>query len=86
MNYRISVQLTRYSFFLLVFGFISQAFRSSSSKKRLIKLNEGEKIWSGVVKEGHLMPFADNHQFDFFANNLSNQLLPLDRLPYFKIH
>jgi alpha-glucosidase len=42
-----------------------------------IPLLEGEKIWSGVIKEGHKMPFNDDYIFNFYANNIYNQLQPL---------
>ncbi|MFA9392105.1 MAG: alpha-L-fucosidase [Prolixibacteraceae bacterium] len=42
-----------------------------------IPLLEGEQIWSGAIKEGHLMPFKEDYSFDFYANNNYNQLQPL---------
>ena len=42
-----------------------------------IKLLEGEKLWSGVIKEGHVMLTATKYQFDFYGNNMSNQTQPL---------
>ena len=42
-----------------------------------IPLLDGEKIWSGVIKEGHNMPFDDGYKFNFYANNINNQLQPL---------
>ncbi len=42
-----------------------------------ISLLPGERIWSGAIKEGHLMPFAKTYSFDFYANNNYNQLQPL---------
>jgi alpha-glucosidase len=47
------------------------------SKELEITLLEGEKIWSGAIKEGHKMPFSDAYKFDFYANNMYNQLQPL---------
>ena len=42
-----------------------------------IPLQPGEKLWSGEVSEGHLMPFPTSYQFNFFANNRGNQAQPL---------
>jgi len=50
------------------------AFSQSTLK---IDLLPGEKIWSGAIKESDKMPFAEGYKFDFYANNLSNQLQPL---------
>jgi hypothetical protein len=52
-------------------------FSSFSSDNKIIKLNKGEKIWSGAIKEGHLMPLSDNYKFNFYANNNWNQIQPL---------
>lgn len=43
----------------------------------LIPLLPGEKVWSGVIREGNKMPFNDGYRFDFYANNMSNQAQPL---------
>ncbi len=50
---------------------------SRGTREILISLEGDEKIWSGVIKEGHLMPFEGRHSFDFYANNMANQLQPL---------
>ncbi len=42
-----------------------------------IALSEGEKVWAGVINDGHLMPFANDYSMDFYANNKANQLQPL---------
>jgi alpha-glucosidase len=42
-----------------------------------IPLLLGEKIWSGVIKEGNNMPFKEGYLFDFYANNQYNQIQPL---------
>lgn len=42
-----------------------------------IPLKPEEKLWSGAVKEGLSMPFEPGYEFDFYANNLQNQLQPL---------
>ncbi|MBS0001080.1 MAG: hypothetical protein KFF73_19000, partial [Cyclobacteriaceae bacterium] len=62
-------------FFLLIF-IISCAGLLAQDEIE-IPLLEGEKIWSGAIKEGHKMPFDDGYLFDFYANNIANQLQPL---------
>ncbi|HPT32946.1 MAG TPA: glycoside hydrolase family 31 protein, partial [Prolixibacteraceae bacterium] len=42
-----------------------------------IPLLPGEKIWSGIIKDGHQMPYSEGYSFDFYANNLENQVQPL---------
>ncbi len=42
-----------------------------------IDLVPGEKIWSGVVDQGHMMPYENLHQFDMYGNNLGNQVQPV---------
>jgi len=46
-------------------------------KTNRISLSEGEKVWAGIINDGHLMPFDTNFTFDFYANNKANQLQPL---------
>jgi len=48
-----------------------------TSNKIIINLLPHEKIWSGAVKEGHLMPFSGSYSYDFYANNNYNQLQPI---------
>lgn len=45
--------------------------------RRRIALEPGERVFSGAVKQGHLMPLAAPYRFDFYANNDSNQIQPL---------
>ena len=52
-------------------------FPTPGKTNLFIALQPGEKLWAGVIKEGHLMPYGDAHQFDFYANNMANQLQPL---------
>ena len=42
-----------------------------------ILLEKGERVWAGVVKDGHLMPLNEKYSMDFFANNKNNQLQPI---------
>jgi len=50
---------------------------SSLGKNIHIPLLQGEKIWSGIIKEGESMPHKSGYSFDFYANNRSNQINPL---------
>lgn len=43
----------------------------------VIPLAAGERIWSGVVKDGHQMPYPEGYGYDLYANNQDNQLQPL---------
>ncbi|MBE0655065.1 MAG: DUF4038 domain-containing protein, partial [Bacteroidales bacterium] len=62
---------------VLVLDDLSKNFPPPGQQHTIISLKPGEKIWAGVIKEGHQMPYPDSHQFDFYANNLANQLQPL---------
>jgi alpha-glucosidase (family GH31 glycosyl hydrolase) len=42
-----------------------------------IPLLPGEKIWSGIIKDGHKMPYSNGYLYNFYANNQENQLQPL---------
>ena len=42
-----------------------------------IILSTDEKVWAGVINDGHLMPFSADYAMDFYANNKANQLQPL---------
>lgn len=44
---------------------------------RHISLEPGEKVWAGVINDGHLMPFSTDYSMDFYGNNKANQLQPL---------
>ena len=48
-----------------------------SASSLVIKLEPNEKIWSGVITDGHKMPYALGSKFDFFADNQGNQTQPL---------
>jgi alpha-glucosidase len=63
-------------FYFVLFALCFATF-SMQAKKIEIELLEGEKIWSGAIKEGHKMPLSGSYQFDFYANNMYNQLQPL---------
>lgn len=57
---------------LLIFSVL--AFSQSNLK---IELLSGEKIWSGIIKDGQKMPYNAGYKYDFWANNQENQLQPL---------
>lgn len=47
------------------------------SQELEIKLLPGELVWSGVIKDGHKMPYPAGYTYNFYANNQENQLQPL---------
>ena len=49
----------------------------SETKDIIIQLEPGEKIWSGVIKDGENLPYASGSRYDFYANNRENQIQPL---------
>lgn len=61
----------------LIFVLIPVCFSQGKTGETFIPLLPGEKVWSGVIKEGAKMPFKENYNFDFYANNQSNQIQPL---------
>lgn len=58
----------------LIIGFIFPRFVRS---QEIVYLEPDEKVWAGIINEGHLMPYNGSHQFDFGGENLMNQLQPL---------
>lgn len=61
-----------------LFAFCFVLFISGiSNAQQIIPLVEGEKIWSGVIRDGHKMPYASGFSYDLFGNNQGNQLQPL---------
>lgn len=62
---------------VLVLDDVSKNFPPPGQQHQIIQMEPGEKIWAGVIKEGHLMPYKASHTFDFYGNNLWNQLQPL---------
>lgn len=50
--------------------------QSQNSPKKII-LENGEKVWAGVINDGQLMPISGNYLMDFYGNNKSNQVQPL---------
>ena len=72
-------------FGMLFYGFPIKAqttpensqFRKSPSAGSIIPLQPGEKIWSGVIKDGERLPYAPGNHFEYYANNRDNQIQPL---------
>jgi alpha-glucosidase (family GH31 glycosyl hydrolase) len=60
-------------FFMIVLSSLS--FSQNSPGK--ITLENGEKVWAGVINNGQLMPFEGTYSMDFYSNNKNNQLQPL---------
>lgn len=50
---------------------------AGKSTELVIPLHAGEQIWSGIVKDGHKLPYAAGYRYDFHANNQDNQIQPL---------
>ena len=46
-------------------------------KTQSIELLPGEKVWSGIIKDGQKMPYSNGYKYDFWANNNENQIQPL---------
>jgi alpha-glucosidase len=59
---------------------VEQALTSpekTPSSQMVIPLLPGEKIWSGVIKDGENLPYVAGSHYDFYANNRENQIQPL---------
>ena len=59
---------------LLLLLFCTVAFGQPTQN---VDLLPGEKIWSGIIKDGHKMPYTKGYKYDFYANNQDNQVQPL---------
>ncbi len=60
----------------LLFALLGSA--SLFAQKNLeIALLPGEKVWSGIIKDGQKMPYPTGYKYDFWANNQDNQIQPL---------
>ena len=58
-------------------GLLHSSFGQSNDPIQKISLLPGEKIWSGVIKDGQKMPYATGYKYNFWANNQENQIQPL---------
>ncbi|MEI8204645.1 MAG: glycoside hydrolase family 31 protein, partial [Bacteroidota bacterium] len=59
----------------ILFGTSNLCF-SQNSNLELI-LQKGEKVWAGVINDGHLMPFSRTYSIDLYDENKFNQTQPL---------
>lgn len=59
----------------LLFSLLS-AYQSRLYAQIEIKLEPDERVWTGMIVDGHLMPFDSTYKIDFTDNGL-NQLQPL---------
>ena len=64
-------------FFVSCFILNTACFSQTKKSEMEIQLLKGERIWSGVIKDGNKMPYSEGYGFDFYANNLENQIQPL---------
>lgn len=62
---------------LIAFSFFYSMSTGMAQSPIRIPLQKGEQIWSGVIREGHKMPFEAGYIFDYYANNNYNQIAPL---------
>ena len=55
------------------------AFHSHAQNNISITIEPEEQWWTGVIKQGHLLPFkaATNYSFNLYGDNLYNQTQPL---------
>ncbi|MFZ4726774.1 MAG: glycoside hydrolase, partial [Paludibacter sp.] len=67
---------TKFSISICVALILSQLVSFSQTKTELI-LQPNEKVWAGVIFDGHLMPFSKDYSIDLFGKNKSNQIQPL---------
>jgi alpha-glucosidase (family GH31 glycosyl hydrolase) len=66
--------------FVLFIGLVTVSLVSLCQEKTEIQkmiLSTDEKVWAGVINDGHLMPFSSDYSMDFYGNNKANQLQPL---------
>lgn len=59
--------------FLLII--VGRSFAGNSTTELI--LQPGEKVWAGVINDGHLMPFSKDYSMDLFGENKTNQTQPL---------
>lgn len=52
-------------------------FAQTRNPMKKIILENGEKVWAGVINDGSFMPVSDKYSMDLYANNKNNQLQPL---------
>jgi len=58
-------------------GIFQSCFGQVKDPIQKMSLSPGEKVWSGVIKDGKKMPYASGYQYNLWANNQENQIQPL---------
>jgi alpha-glucosidase (family GH31 glycosyl hydrolase) len=65
------------SILLFIFLGTSLCYSQAQNSMRRIILENGEKVWAGVIYDGYLMPVSGNYTMDLNGNNKANQVQPL---------
>src|SRR5664279_2974798 len=65
------------SILLFIFLGTSLCYSQAQNSMNKIILENGEKVWAGVIYDGYLMPVSGNYSMDFYGNNKANQVQPL---------
>ncbi len=58
-------------------GLLHSGFGQISGPIQRISLSPGERVWSGVIKDGQKMPYIVGSKYNFWANNQENQIQPI---------
>jgi len=58
----------------LLSNFVGQLFGQNVLE---LPLQQGEKVWAGVVREGEMAPYDAGYSIDFYGDNKANQMQPL---------
>ena len=78
MNFKAYFFVLRKNIFVIILIAVFQScFGQGSNWVQTVVLNTGEKVWAGIINDGHLMPFLSDYSMDFFGNNKSNQTQPM---------
>jgi alpha-glucosidase len=68
---------TRIALLLFILNLVLVTIGQVNKTVDRIFLSNDEKVWAGVINDGHLMPFSADYTMDFYANNKANQLQPI---------
>jgi alpha-glucosidase (family GH31 glycosyl hydrolase) len=63
--------------FIIITIAINLNFSQTKIASKRIALENGEKVWAGVINDGYLMPISSTFTMDFYSNNKNNQLQPM---------
>jgi len=63
--------------FLLLTGVLVKSCSQISTETYTINIEPDERIWFGATNRGNLMPLSEPYKFNFYSNNVDNQLQPL---------